>query len=145
MPQVPLQVFMLVNVSLFSPSCLLKEKCFQASRSIANKRYRWYVTKSVYVAMTIFLPGKKKKRTRNLPFTYMGVHISCKMMHSRMHNTTARGGLETKFIRKCFMRKGNSSITTMNLLARKIWSNLFCIFTFIIMQVVLLNICLGQR
>ena len=58
----PLQVFLLVNVSLFSPSCLLLGKnFFQASRSIAKKRYKWYVTKSVYVAMTIFVPGKKKK------------------------------------------------------------------------------------
>ena len=74
--------------------------------------------------MTIFVPGKKK-RARNLPFAYMGVHISCKMMHSRMHNAMARSGLETKFLRRRFMRKGNSSIATMNLLARKIWSNFF--------------------
>ena len=55
----------------------------------------------------------------------MGVHISCKMMHSRIHNAMARSGLETKFLRRRFMRKGNSSIATMNLLARKIWSNFF--------------------
>ena len=40
------------------PSCLLYGKCFfKASRSIAIKRYKWYVTKSNYVAMTIFLTG----------------------------------------------------------------------------------------
>ena len=77
--------------------------------------------------MTIFVPGNKK-RARNLPFAYMGVHISCKMMHSRMHNAMARSGLETKFLRRRFMRKGNSSIATMNLLVRKIWSNFFCFY-----------------
>ena len=44
--------------------------------------------KSVYVAMTIFHPGRIK-RTRNLLFAYVGVHISCKMMHM------TQSGLET--------------------------------------------------
>ena len=44
------------------PSCLLYGKeCFSAFRSIANYRYKWYVTKSNYVAMKIFLTGRKKK------------------------------------------------------------------------------------
>ena len=42
------------------------------------------------------------------------------------------------------MRKGNNSIATINLLAQNIWSNDF-FSTFVIMQVVLLNICLAQR
>ena len=125
MPQVPLQVFMLGNVSLFSPSCLLKGKYF--FKLLARLQTRDVNGRSPNPFTTIFLPSGKK-RTRNLPFAYMGVHISCKMMHSRMHNTTARSGLETKFLRRCFMRKGNSPIATMNLLARKIWFNLFFVF-----------------
>ena len=40
------------------PSCSLYEKeFFRVFRSIANQRYKWYVTKSVYVAMTVFLTG----------------------------------------------------------------------------------------
>ena len=39
-------------------------------------------------AMTNFHPGRIK-RTRNLLFAYVGVHISCKMMH------TTQSGLET--------------------------------------------------
>ena len=50
------------------------------------------------------------------------------MMHGRMHNAMARSGLETKFLRRRFTRKGNSPIATMNLLARKIWSNFFFSF-----------------
>ena len=45
----------------------------------------------------LFLVEKKK---RNLPFAYMGVYISCKIMHSRMHIAMARSGLETKFLRR---------------------------------------------
>ena len=37
----------------------------------------------------------------------------------------ARSGLEKKFLRRRFTRKGKSSIATMNLLAQKIWSNDF--------------------
>ena len=73
----------LVNVYVSPLSCLLHGTYFfQASRSIANKRYEWQVAKSVYVAIIIFLPGRKK-RTRNLPFAQMGVHFSCRMIHSR--------------------------------------------------------------
>ena len=44
------------------------------------------------------------------------------------------------------MRKGKSSFATMNMLPQKVWSNFFFFFfTFVIMQVVLLNICFGQR
>ena len=45
-----------------------------------------------------------------------------------------------KLTRRRFTRKVNRN---RNLLAQKIWSSDF--FTFVIMQVVLLNICLGQR
>ena len=51
---------------LFYPSCLLYGKdFFQTFRSMANKRYKWYVTKSVYVAITIvfFLAKKKNKKS----------------------------------------------------------------------------------
>ena len=44
-----------------------------------------------------------------------------------------------------FIRKGKSSIATMNLLAQIICSDLIIFFTFVIMQVVLLNIFVGQR
>ena len=44
------------------PSCLLYGKeCFRAFRSIPNYRYIWYVAKSNYVAMKIFLTGRKKE------------------------------------------------------------------------------------
>ena len=43
------------------------------------------------------------------------------------------------------MRKGKSSFASMNMLPQKVWSNYSFFFTFVIMQVVLLNICLGQR
>ena len=43
------------------------------------------------------------------------------------------------------MRKGKGSIAAVNLLAQIIFSGLMIFFTFVIMQVVLLNICLGQR
>ena len=92
-----------------------------------------------------FLVEKKKQEIFRSRHVYMGVYISCKLMHNRMHNAMARSGLETKFLRRRFIRKGNCSIATMNLLARKIWSNFFLIFTFVIMQVVLLNIFLGRR
>ena len=74
----PYKFSFLVNAFVFPLSCLLYGKYFfQASRSIANKRYEWQVTKSVYVAIIIFLPGRKK-RTRNLPFAYVGVHFRVK-------------------------------------------------------------------
>ena len=45
------------------PSCLLNGKrFFRAFLSIANKRYKWCVTKSDYVAMTNFLTGRKKQK-----------------------------------------------------------------------------------
>ena len=80
----PLQVFIFGERHFFSPICLLYGKdFFQAFRSIANKRYKCDVTKSVYVAMTIFLSAGGKKKTRNHPFAYLDVHFSCKMMHYR--------------------------------------------------------------
>ena len=42
------------------------------------------------------------------------------------------------------MRKGKWSIATLNLLAKNNWCDEF-FFTFVIMQVVLLNIRVGQR
>ena len=72
------------------PSCLLYGKEFFLEL-FAKQRYKWQVTKSVYVAMTIFCSWQKKKK--NLPFAYMGVYISCKIMHSRMHIAEARSGL----------------------------------------------------
>ena len=43
----------------------------------------------------------------------------------RIHDAMARSGLEKKFLRRRFTRKGKSSIATTNLLAQKIWSNDF--------------------
>ena len=53
---VPLQVFIFSECLFFYyPSCLLYVKdFFQAFHSIANKRYKWFVTNCVYVAMIIF-------------------------------------------------------------------------------------------
>ena len=67
----------------------------------------------------------RKKGTRNLLFAYVGVHISCKMIHSK---DSWRNGTKwpwKKFLRRRFTRKGKSSIATTNLLAQKIWSNDF--------------------
>ena len=62
----PYKFSFLVNAFVFPLSCLLYGKCFfQAFRSIANKRYEWQVTKSVYVAIIIFLPGRKKKNKKS--------------------------------------------------------------------------------
>ena len=84
-----------VNVFFFIQIVYCKEKTFfQAFRSIANKSCKWYVTNSVYVAIAIFVPGRKK-RTRNLLFAYVGVHISCKMMHIKDAYAMARIGLKT--------------------------------------------------
>ena len=57
-----------------------------------------------------------------------------------MHNAIAQIGLETNSL-----GKEKSSIATMNLLAQIICSDLIIFFTFVIMQVVLLNIFVGQR
>ena len=54
------------------PSCLLYGKeCFRAFRSIPNYRYIWYVAKSNYVAMKIFLTGRKKFQFSNSNFEVM--------------------------------------------------------------------------
>ena len=55
------------------------------------------------------------------------------------------GMQQNKIIRRCFIRKGKSSIATMNLLAQIICFDLIIFFKFLIMQVVLLNILLGER
>ena len=48
------------------PSCLLYGKYFfQAFRSMANKRYKWHVTKSVDVAITIFFSCQRKKNKKS--------------------------------------------------------------------------------
>ena len=79
----PYKFSFLVNTFVFPLSCLLYGKYFfQASRSIANKRYEWQVTKSVYVAIIIFLPGRKKKN-KNSSVRVCGRAFSCKMIHSR--------------------------------------------------------------
>ena len=57
-----------------------------------------------------------------------------------MHNAIAQIGLETNSL-----GKEKSSIATMNLLAQIICYDLIILFTFVIMQVVLLNIFVGQR
>ena len=56
-------VFSGENSEWLYPSCLLYGKdFFKAFRSIAKKRYKWYVTKSVYVAMTVFATSWKKNK-----------------------------------------------------------------------------------
>ena len=59
MPQVPLQVFMLGNVSLFSQSCLLKGKYL--FELLARLQTRDVNGRSPNPFTTIFLPGRKKK------------------------------------------------------------------------------------
>ena len=63
----------------------------------------------------------EKKRTRNHPFAYVDVHISCKMMR----NVIARPFLATNSLGDVSLGKEKSSIATMNLLAQKIWSSNF--------------------
>ena len=63
----------------------------------------------------------EKKRTRNHPFAYVDVHISCKMMR----NVIARPFLATNSLGDVSLGKEKSSIATMNLLAQKIWSSDF--------------------
>ena len=128
------------------PSCLLfkKKGCCRAFRSIANKRYKWCVTKSNYLAMTNLLTGWEKKTY--LLFAYVGAHFSCKIMHSRDAWCSGTNWPWNKLIRRCFMRKGKSSLATINESVGSnimFWSNYFCSFVF--MQVDLLNICVGQR
>ena len=83
----------------------------------------------------------KKKKTRNLLFAYVKVHISYKMMHCRNAWRIGTNRPWNKFFGRRFNRK--EKIATMSLLAQKIWSN--DLFSFVIMQVVLWNICVGQR
>ena len=69
---------------LFYPSCLLYGKdFFQTFCSMANKRYKWYVTKSVCAAITIFFFWMD-----------MDVHISCKVNTVRKHNAMARSAFK---------------------------------------------------
>ena len=78
------------------PSCSLYEKeFFRAFRSIANQRYKWYVTKSVYVAMTVFLTGWKKK-AQDIFCSHMWARIfRVKRCTVGMCNALAQTGLET--------------------------------------------------
>ena len=124
------------------PKLLIVWKIFlRAFRSIANWRYKWFVTKSVYLAKAIFLTGWKKRKQ----------DIFC----SRIWMCIFRAKWCTVFFwnkihQKRFIRGGISSIATHQLFHcpsvgsnNMLCSNYF--FTFVIMQVVLLNICLGQR
>ena len=80
----PCKFSFLVNVFYLTQVVYCMEMFFfQAFRSMANKTYKWQVTKSVYVGMTIFLPNRKK-RTRDHPFAHVDVH-----------NAMARTVLET--------------------------------------------------
>ena len=62
-----------------------------------------------------------------------------------MHKAMAQIGLETNSLGDVSLGKEKSSIATMNLLAQIICSDLIIFFAFVIMQVVLLNIFIGQR
>ena len=132
------------------PSCLLYGKYFlRAFRSIANWRYKWFVTKSVYLAMAIFLTGwKKENKTSSVRvcgcafFVLNDAQLGCIM---QWHQLALK-----QIHQKRFIREGISSIATYQLFHcpsvgsnNMLCSNYF--FTFVIMQVILLNICLGQR
>ena len=78
------------------PSCLLNGKTFfRAFLSIANKRYKWCVTKSDYVAMTVFLTGRKKQKEVICCSRMWAWNFRVKRCIIGMHNAMAQIGLET--------------------------------------------------
>ena len=90
---------------------------------MANKRYKWYVTKSVYVGITTFFSWQKKKEqeiTRSRMWTRI---FRVKWCTIGMHNGTNCPW--NKFLRRRFIRKESSSTVTINLLAQNFWSNYF--------------------
>ena len=70
------------------------------------------------MAMTTFHPGRIKK-TRNLLFAYVGVHISCKMMHM------TQSGLETNSSGDVAWGKEIAPLLQGICWLKKIWSNFF--------------------
>ena len=119
------------------------KKIFQAFRSMANKRYKWYVTKSVYVAITTFFSWQKKKEqeiTRSRMWTRI---FRVKWCTIGMHNAMARIVLETNSSGDVSLGKDQAPLLQWTCWLKT--SGLIISFTFVIMQVVLLNICLGQR
>ena len=77
---------------LFYPSCFL----YRAFRSMANRRYEWYVTKSVYVAITIFFFLQKKKKKQEIIRSRMWTCIfGVKWCTVGMRNAMARTVLKT--------------------------------------------------
>ena len=78
------------------PSCLLYGKYFlRAFRSIANWRYKWFVTKSVFLAMAIFLTGWKKRKQDIFCSRMWMCIFRAKWCTVGMHNAVAPIGLET--------------------------------------------------
>ena len=87
----------------------MRYKCVSATRALANFQFWWmsFILPKLFIVWKrffsnfsldgkqeichqirlrgdndLFLPNRKK-RTRDHPFAYVDVHISCKMMHGR--------------------------------------------------------------
>ena len=132
------------------PSCSLYEKeVFRVFRSIANQRYKWYVTKSVYVAMTVFLTGWKKKAEDIFCPRMWAWIFRVKRCTVGMRNGMAQIGLKTKSQGDVLLEKEKALLLQLIWMNESVGSNnmfwSYYFFTFVIMQVVLLNIFVGER
>lgn len=80
---------------LFYPSCLLYGKdFFQTFRSMANKRSKWYATKSVYVAITVFFFWKKKREQEIIRLRMWTCIFRVKWYTVGKHNAMAQSALK---------------------------------------------------
>ena len=74
---------------------------FRAFRSIAKYRYKWYVTKSVYVAMTVFATSWKKKNKKSSVLVCRRGFLCVKLCTVGLHNAMVRICFETNFMKSC--------------------------------------------
>ena len=151
----------LTDTMLFG-HCIFYVRCWQCLETGKVSLYLW-VTKSkrrkiiwcVCIFSCSFLVAQNSLTTQ-LPTVSVRLQIYfCSRMWTcifcvtwctvGMHNAMARIGLETNSLGDVSLGKEKSFIATINLLAQIICSELIFFFTFVIMQVVLLNIFVGQR